>query len=59
MGEIAAQTLLNRLRQGNGSTREVAVEPELVIRESTTNRLRPSGSSKRDEAPTTLTTSAQ
>jgi len=59
MGEIAAQTLLNRLRQGNGSPREVAVEPELVIRESTTHRLGPSGPAKRDAASAALTTSAQ
>lgn len=50
MGEIAAQTLLNRLRQAGASSREVAVEPELVIRESTTSRLRPSTLMRRDEA---------
>ena len=42
MGEIAAQTLLDRLRRGGTTPSEVAVEPELVIRESTTSRLRPS-----------------
>lgn len=41
MGEIAARTLLDRLRKGTVPN-EVAVEPELVIRESTTTRLRPS-----------------
>jgi DNA-binding LacI/PurR family transcriptional regulator len=41
MGEIAAQTLLDRLRRGGTTPSEVAVEPELVIRESTTSRLRP------------------
>jgi DNA-binding LacI/PurR family transcriptional regulator len=41
MGEIAAQTLLDRLRGTESATREVAVEPELVIRESTTGRVRP------------------
>ena len=35
MGEIAAQTLLERLRQPSRFPAEVAVEPELVIREST------------------------
>jgi DNA-binding LacI/PurR family transcriptional regulator len=42
MGEIAARTLLDRLRQKGAVPKEVAVEPELVIRESTTTRLRPS-----------------
>ena len=41
MGEIAAQTLLDRLRGTESATREVAVEPELIIRESTTGRVRP------------------
>lgn len=41
MGEIAAQTLLDRLRRSGPGPAEVAVEPELVIRESTTTRLRP------------------
>ena len=41
MGEIAAQTLLDRLRRSGPAPEEVAVEPELVIRESTTTRLRP------------------
>ena len=40
MGEIAAQTLLERLREKGAAPREVAVEPELVIRESTTTRLK-------------------
>ncbi|HET9742006.1 MAG TPA: LacI family DNA-binding transcriptional regulator [Terriglobales bacterium] len=39
MGEIAAQTLLERLRKNSPGPKEVAVEPELVIRESTTSRL--------------------
>ncbi|HWY70538.1 MAG TPA: LacI family DNA-binding transcriptional regulator [Terriglobales bacterium] len=42
MGEIAARTLLDRLRRKGAAPKEVAVEPELVIRESTTTRLRPS-----------------
>jgi len=42
MGEIAARTLLDRLRNKGTFPNEVAVEPELVIRESTTTRLRPS-----------------
>ena len=59
MGEIAAQTLLNRLRQGGASSREVAVEPELVIRESTTSRLRPSTLSKRETISAPTPTSPQ
>lgn len=47
MGEIAAQTLLERLR-GGPVLEEVAVEPELVIRESTTSRLRPSVSQREE-----------
>jgi LacI family transcriptional regulator len=39
MGEIAAQTLLQRLRNPGPAPAEVAVEPELVIRESTTTRV--------------------
>lgn len=39
MGEIAAQTLLSRLRNSEKAPAEVAVEPELVVRESTTSRL--------------------
>jgi DNA-binding LacI/PurR family transcriptional regulator len=35
MGEIAARTLLDRIRNGTGSPTEVAVEPELIVREST------------------------
>jgi DNA-binding LacI/PurR family transcriptional regulator len=49
MGEIAAQTLLDRLRRSGSKTSEVAVEPELVVRESTTSRLRPSTTSKRED----------
>jgi LacI family transcriptional regulator len=40
MGEIAARTLLDRLQKKPSGPEEVAVEPELVIRESTTTRLR-------------------
>ncbi len=40
MGEIAARTLLDRLQKKPSGPEEVAVEPELVIRESTTMRLR-------------------
>jgi len=50
MGEIAAQTLLERLR-GGPALEEVAVEPELVVRESTTSRL-PSSLSRREELAT-------
>jgi DNA-binding LacI/PurR family transcriptional regulator len=35
MGEIAARTLLDRIRSGASSPTEVAVEPELIVREST------------------------
>jgi DNA-binding LacI/PurR family transcriptional regulator len=42
MGEIAAQTLLERLRREGQVKSEVTVEPELVVRESTTQRMRPS-----------------
>jgi len=35
MGEIAARTLLDRIRKGTDSPAEVAVEPELIVREST------------------------
>ena len=42
MGEIAAQTLLERLSRRDGTAKEVAVEPELVVRESTTTRNRSS-----------------
>jgi LacI family transcriptional regulator len=35
MGEIAARTLLDRIRNGTGTPTEVAVEPELIVREST------------------------
>lgn len=38
MGEIAAQTLLERLRNSQHPPVEVAVEPELIVRESTTSR---------------------
>jgi LacI family transcriptional regulator len=40
MGEIAARSLLDRLQKKPSGPEEVAVEPELVIRESTTMRLR-------------------
>jgi LacI family transcriptional regulator len=43
MGEIAARTLLDRIRTGASSPTEVAVEPELIVREST----RPQGASSR------------
>ena len=39
MGEIAARTLLDCLRGKATRSAEIAVEPELVIRESTTSRL--------------------
>lgn len=49
MGEIAARTLLDRLRRKGAVPNEVAVEPELVIRESTTTRLRPSAVMQQQE----------
>ena len=49
MGEIAAQTLLERLRKKGAAPGEVAVEPELVIRESTTSRLKPSNLQRESE----------
>jgi DNA-binding LacI/PurR family transcriptional regulator len=36
MGTIAAQTLLERIENGRDEPREIALEPELVVRESTT-----------------------
>ncbi|MBV9146940.1 MAG: substrate-binding domain-containing protein [Acidobacteria bacterium] len=54
MGEIAAQTLLDRLRRPDATPSEVAVEPELVIRESTTARLRPNATQSVGDAATTL-----
>ena len=50
MGEIAARTLLDRLRNKGAAPKEVAVEPELVIRESTTTRLRPSAPLQQENA---------
>jgi DNA-binding LacI/PurR family transcriptional regulator len=38
MGAIAAQTLLERIEDSKEDPREIAVEPELMIRESTTRR---------------------
>jgi len=38
MGTIAAQTLLDRIENGRDEPREIALQPELVIRESTTKR---------------------
>lgn len=49
MGEIAAQTLLERLRDKSATSREVAVGPELVIRESTTTRLKPANLQRESE----------
>jgi len=51
MGEIAARTLLDRLRSKGTVPNEVAVEPELVIRESTTSRLRPSAPPRPESVP--------
>jgi DNA-binding LacI/PurR family transcriptional regulator len=34
MGEVAAQTLLERI-EGKAEDSEIAIEPELVVREST------------------------
>ena len=38
MGMIAAQTLLERIENGEDEPREIAIEPELMIRESTARR---------------------
>jgi DNA-binding LacI/PurR family transcriptional regulator len=38
MGSIAAQTLLERIEGGGEYPSEIAIEPELVIRESTAKR---------------------
>jgi len=35
MGSIAAQTLLNRIEGSENYPTEIAIEPELVVREST------------------------
>jgi DNA-binding LacI/PurR family transcriptional regulator len=35
MGRIAAQTLLERIEQNGAFVGEIAVEPELVVRQST------------------------
>jgi LacI family transcriptional regulator len=48
MGEIAAQTLLDRLRNPGPVPAEVAVEPELIIRESTTTLVRASSNRMAD-----------
>ena len=39
MGTIAAQTLLERIESKKNEPREIAIEPELVVRESTGKRL--------------------
>ena len=39
MGEVAAETLLNRLEARREYPSEIAIEPELVVRESTANAL--------------------
>jgi LacI family transcriptional regulator len=36
MGTLAAQTLLGRIESKKDEPKEIAVEPELVVRESTT-----------------------
>ena len=38
MGAIAAQTLLERIEASRDEPKEIAVEPELVVRESTARR---------------------
>ena len=48
MGEIAAQTLLARLRDSDKAPAEVAVEPELIVRESSRSRLRTTSDSAAD-----------
>ncbi|MGH9741163.1 MAG: substrate-binding domain-containing protein, partial [Candidatus Acidiferrum sp.] len=35
MGEIAAQTLVSQIEERNGYVAEIAIEPKLVIRDST------------------------
>jgi len=37
MGEVAAQTLLDRIEGKKEYPSEIAIEPELVVRESTAN----------------------
>jgi DNA-binding LacI/PurR family transcriptional regulator len=37
MGEVAAQTLLDRIEGKKEYPAEIAIEPELVVRESTAN----------------------
>ena len=39
MGEVAAETLLNRLEGRREYPSDIAIEPELVVRESTANAL--------------------
>jgi DNA-binding LacI/PurR family transcriptional regulator len=39
MGEVAAQTLLERIEGNTEYPAEIAVEPELVVRESTAQAL--------------------
>jgi DNA-binding LacI/PurR family transcriptional regulator len=39
MGEVAAETLLNRLEGRREYPADIAIEPELVVRESTANAL--------------------
>jgi DNA-binding LacI/PurR family transcriptional regulator len=36
MGNLAAQTLLDRIESKEGEPKEIAVVPELVVRKSTT-----------------------
>jgi DNA-binding LacI/PurR family transcriptional regulator len=38
MGTIAAQTLLERIESGEDYPSEIAIEPELIVRESTSRR---------------------
>jgi DNA-binding LacI/PurR family transcriptional regulator len=35
MGDLAARTLLRRIREGNTEPEEILVQPELVVRDST------------------------
>jgi DNA-binding LacI/PurR family transcriptional regulator len=41
MGQVAAQTLLERIAGNNTYPSQIAIEPELVVRESTANAARP------------------
>ena len=47
MGEIAAQTLVSRIEEREGYVPEIAIEPELVVRDSTASVAQPRSMSSR------------